>query len=165
MMDKINKQTIKSLSKNMAAVLAFSILLFPASDASAELNGGAACMPATLGQALNRGFTTNQFGVTNPGTSGFFVVCPLTASSSDAYTRAFVGMEYTAVSGGTTNCVVRLSQYDNSSLNAVGLTVTRGSAGYAQNLAFITYTQDQQTNASIVCPLQPGETLIWYGTN
>ena len=128
----------------------------------AVISPGSACNPATLGQALNLGFTTNQFGVSNPGTSSFFVVCPIHRQSDGIFDTVFVGAELTDPTGGEIDCVVRLAEPDNANLNAFPLTLTRGTAGYEQTNIAITIESGFDVNGTIVCALEPGETIIWY---
>jgi len=154
---------INIFRKLLIKITFFLVALMSFSQAHAVISPGSACAPATLGQALNLGFTTNQFGVSNPGPGSFFVVCPIHAEEDDTYSRVYVGMEYTSASGGTTNCAIRLADFDNDDLNGVPLTISSGSAGYRQASADITIFVGNQTNSTIVCPLQAGETLIWYG--
>ena len=74
---KISYAVASASSFFTSSILLIGLMFF--SSAQAENTAGSNCAPATLPQALNLNFTTNQFGVVNPlgNSSSFFVVCPI----------------------------------------------------------------------------------------
>lgn len=157
----------KNLPPLRVAVFAkFTVLLIALmsfSPAQADVSPGSNCMPATLGQAVALGFTTNQNGVANPGPGSFFVVCPLEYDLNETYDQVFVGIIYSSASGGTTNCIVRFTDFLNDVTSALPLVVSSDVAGPASSsVAATNFSVQDTTNSTIVCPLQPGETLNFY---
>ena len=157
------------ISKLIGLLILFCSLLLSNSIVYAQTSSGAACQPANLSQAISRNYSVSQFGVTNNGTLPFFVACPISVDIDNNHVGAFVSFDFTNSAGNNigsvTTCLLRAIDVFDGSFAAIAIPVDNTgtfevSAGTIDDTVFV---PGATANSTIVCPLQPGETLTSYG--
>ena len=132
-----------------------------------SITSGSACQPANMKQGLNRNYAVSQFGAANNGTDlSFYVICPLTFDSALEYTTVVFAIDYKnsiGAVGDETLCIFREADAANDNLGAISISTTNNGVVNA-GVGFIdSATNEFGANLTLVCPLQPGETLTVYG--
>ena len=127
---------------------------------------GSACESANLGQAL-QGMSWSQLGVTNNNTAGksFFVICPVPRNNAEAIDTLGGSIQVIAAEDGSVECIWRARNPTTGSQQSATITVTEPVGNTNKNAFFDLAGMDTDTgnrHYSIVCALDPGETIAGY---
>ena len=145
-----------------SSILLIGLMFF--SSAQAENTAGSNCAPATLPQALNLNFTTNQFGVVNPlgNSSSFFVVCPIVHEADGTlYDAVAVRGNFESPTGGDIECAIRINNSGAPFTDITNITLSRASAGTAIGFGDPEnpFSWNNDGNNTVICALEPGQSI------
>jgi len=123
---------------------------------------GATCKAVNLNQA-RRGISNDFRGVKNNSTTeSFFVVCPLVQDDTQtAYTSVDIQPLF-PVGGGEMTCILRFQNLTTGAFFnvSVPMTSTVERPPFTSKF-FAAQSPNSSPNATLTCPLDPGEGLEW----